>query len=88
MGGDFLAGPDPWDTWNYPDAEMWVDSVKWYEYTGGENPGAKVECKAKSSASDGELCGNAKWACYDQRYESLMTLVKLQCVAASVNPKG
>ena len=73
IGGDFLDGPDPWDNWNYPDAEMWFDSVKWYEYTGGDNNGPPIgedgmECKAKDSASDGDLCGNAKWACYDQSH--------------------
>ena len=73
VGGDFLDGPDPWDSWNYPDAEMWFDSVKWYEYTGGDNNGGNpggdnMECKAKDSASDGDLCSNSKWACYDQNY--------------------
>ena len=27
IGGWFLDGPDPDDVWNYPEAEMWVDSV-------------------------------------------------------------
>ena len=30
VGGNFLEGPDPWDVWDYPEAEMWVDWVKWY----------------------------------------------------------
>ena len=30
VGGDFLAGPDENDIFNYPEAEMWVDWVKWY----------------------------------------------------------
>ena len=30
VGGNFLEGPDENDHWNYPDAEMWVDWVKWY----------------------------------------------------------
>ena len=73
IGGDFLDGPDPWDEWYYPQAEMWFDSVKWYEYTGGDNNGPPIgedgmECKAKQEASDGDLCGNSIWACYNQNY--------------------
>ena len=30
VGGDFLEGPDANDIFNYPEAEMWVDWVKWY----------------------------------------------------------
>ena len=30
VGGDFLDGPGPNDIFNYPEAEMWVDWVKWY----------------------------------------------------------
>ena len=30
MGGDFLQGPDASDIFNYPEAEMWVEWVKWY----------------------------------------------------------
>ena len=36
VGGDFLAGPDPWDEFYYPQAEMWIDWVKMYKYEGGE----------------------------------------------------
>ena len=28
IGGDFIDGPDPEDTWSYPEAEMWIDSIK------------------------------------------------------------
>ena len=30
VGGDFLDGPDANDIFNYPEAEMWVDWIKWY----------------------------------------------------------
>jgi len=70
VGGDFLDGPDWNDQFYYPDAEMHVDWVKWYDYTGGDNNGGggSCECKANSASSDSELCANAKWACYDQNY--------------------
>ena len=31
VGGHFLDGPDPWDVWYYPEAEMWVDWVKFFD---------------------------------------------------------
>ena len=67
VGGHFLDGPDPWDQWFYPEAEMWVDWVKFYDLADiGELP--DYECIANPHATTDELCGATNWACYEQNY--------------------
>jgi beta-glucanase (GH16 family) len=67
VGGHFLEGPDPWDEWFYPEAEMWVDWVKFYDLDDiGDLP--DYECVANPHATTDELCGATNWACYEQSY--------------------
>ena len=67
VGGHFLDGPDPWDQWHYPEAEMWVDWVKFYDLNDiGDLP--DYECVANPHATTDELCGATTWACYEQNY--------------------
>ena len=67
VGGHFLDGPDPWDEWFYPEAEMWVDWVKFYDLEAiGDLP--DYECIANPHATTDELCGATTWACYEQNY--------------------
>ena len=71
VGGDFLAGPDPWDEWNYPDGEMWVDWVKFWtldDLADDLPDNLDYECRANPDSSIDELCGSANWACFNQQH--------------------
>lgn len=71
VGGDFLAGPDPWDEWNYPDGEMWVDWVKFWtleDLIDDLPDDLDYKCRANPESSIDELCGSANWACFNQQH--------------------
>ena len=72
VGGWFLDGPDPWDEFFYPEAEMWVDWVKFFDLNDiDEVPDYDYTCVANPNSSTEDLCGAASWACYEQNYANM-----------------
>jgi len=68
----FLDGPDPWDEFFYPEAEMWVDWVKFWDLNDiGDVPDYDYTCVANPNSSAEDLCGAASWACYEQNYANM-----------------
>ena len=60
IGGWFLDGPDDDTVWSYPDAELWVESIKLYDL---EEVTDSISCAADEEASDADLCYAANAIC-------------------------
>ena len=65
VGGSFVDDPSESTVWNYPDAELWIDSVKLFDYVGGGRPLHSV-CQAKPDAAEVDLCNASKYVCNAQ----------------------
>ena len=60
IGGWFLDGPDEDTVWSYPEAELWVDSIKLYDL---EEVTDSITCAADEEASVADLCFAATAIC-------------------------